>query len=198
MARKSISILDNDYIGWIKELSSRYRRSQIKVATKVNAEMLRFYWELGRDIVEMQIENRWGEGVIKNLSSDLQRELPGTHCFSRTNLYYMKKFYLLYRHHVGIVQQVAGQLPEEPEAPKVQQIAGLLQKKLSLAENSEAYSAKLLICKEKDKVQAQYALESSTQPIAISEYDLEKFYPEKIEGTIPTIEEIEKGLETHK
>ncbi len=56
----------------------------------------------------------------------------------------------------------------------------------------------LLICKEKDKVQAQYALESSTQPIAISEYDLEKFYPEKIEGTIPTIEEIEKGLETHK
>ena len=87
MARKSISILDNDYIGWIKELSSRYRRSQIKVATKVNAEMLRFYWELGRDIVEMQIENRWGEGVIKNLSSDLQRELPGTHCFSRTNLY---------------------------------------------------------------------------------------------------------------
>ena len=55
----------------------------------------------------------------------------------------------------------------------------------------------LLICKEKDKVQAQYALESSTQPIAISEYDLEKFYPEKIEGTIPTIEEIEKGLETH-
>ena len=55
----------------------------------------------------------------------------------------------------------------------------------------------LLICKEKDKIQAQYALESSTQPIAISEYDLEKFYPEKIEGTIPTIEEIEKGLETH-
>ena len=52
----------------------------------------------------------------------------------------------------------------------------------------------LLICKEKDKVQAQYALESSTQPISISEYELERFYPEKVEGTMPTIEEIEKRL----
>ena len=47
---KSINILDKDYIQWIKELSSRYRRSQIKAAVKVNEEMLRFYWELGRDI----------------------------------------------------------------------------------------------------------------------------------------------------
>lgn len=52
----------------------------------------------------------------------------------------------------------------------------------------------LLICKEKDRIQAQYALESSTQPIAISEYDLEKFYPEKVEGTMPTIEELEASL----
>ena len=52
----------------------------------------------------------------------------------------------------------------------------------------------LLICKEKDRIQAQYALESSSQPIGISEYDLEKFYPEKVEGTIPTIKEIETKL----
>ena len=52
----------------------------------------------------------------------------------------------------------------------------------------------LLICKEKDRVQAQYALESSSQPLGISEYDLEKFYPEKVEGTIPSIEEIEAKL----
>lgn len=52
----------------------------------------------------------------------------------------------------------------------------------------------LLICKEKDRIQAQYALESSSQPIAISEYNLEKFYPEKLEGTMPTIEEWEAKL----
>ena len=52
----------------------------------------------------------------------------------------------------------------------------------------------LLICKSKDNIQAQYALESSSQPIGISEYELEKFYPEKVEGTIPTIEEIESQV----
>ena len=46
----------------------------------------------------------------------------------------------------------------------------------------------------KDNVVAKYALESSSQPIAISEYDLERFYPEKLEGTMPTIEEWEAKL----
>lgn len=50
----------------------------------------------------------------------------------------------------------------------------------------------LLICRSKDNTQAQYALESSSQPIGISEYELERFYPEKVEGTIPSIEEIEE------
>lgn len=35
----------------------------------------------------------------------------------------------------------------------------------------------LLICKTKDNVLAQYALESSSQPIGISEYELSKMYP---------------------
>ena len=52
----------------------------------------------------------------------------------------------------------------------------------------------LWICKEKDNVVAQYALEASSLPIGISEYDLARLYPEKVEGTIPTIEELEKGI----
>lgn len=41
---------------------------------------------------------------------------------------------------------------------------------------------------------AQYALESSSQPLGISEYELEKFYLEKLESTIPTIKEIGENL----
>ena len=52
----------------------------------------------------------------------------------------------------------------------------------------------LLICKTKDNVFAQYALEGSNQPLGISEYELSKLYPEKVEGTIPSIEEIEARL----
>ena len=40
----------------------------------------------------------------------------------------------------------------------------------------------------------QNPLESSSQPIAISSYELEKFYPVKVEGAIPSIEEIEARL----
>lgn len=49
----------------------------------------------------------------------------------------------------------------------------------------------LLVCKSKDNTLAQYALESSSQPLGISEYELQKLYPTKVEGTIPTIAEIE-------
>ena len=73
---KSINILDTDYIQWIKDLSSRYRRSQIKASVKVNQEMLQFYWELGKDIVEKKAESRWGSGFMKNLSRDLKEVNP--------------------------------------------------------------------------------------------------------------------------
>ena len=52
----------------------------------------------------------------------------------------------------------------------------------------------LLICRQKDSLLAQYALEGSNLPLGISEYELSKLYPEKVEGTIPTIEEIETRL----
>jgi len=52
----------------------------------------------------------------------------------------------------------------------------------------------ILICKEKDNVLAQYALESSSQPIGISEYELSKLYPTDFKGSLPSIEEIERQL----
>lgn len=369
---KRLTIIDKDYAQWVEKLSVRYHQSQIKAAIKVNREMLKYYWELGRDIEELHVEERWGEGVIKNLSIDLQSRNPDSKGLSRTNIYYAKKFYLLYSSYLRIVPQVVGQLGEEqqPQAVAhtsdvVPQAVGQLKemlfsipwghhrflidrygtepakalffvrqtvehgwsrsmllnaintdmyerqgkaltnfKKTLPDTNSDlaqeltkdpynfaftgltkpynerilkdallnnitrfltelgtgfAYVGKeyrlqigntenfidllfynlnlscyvvievkigkfefadvgqlggyvvacnhllrkegrdnptigLLICKEKDRIQAQYALESSSQPIGISEYELEKFYPEKVEGTIPTIEEIEAKL----
>ncbi|MDO4798118.1 MAG: PDDEXK nuclease domain-containing protein [Coriobacteriales bacterium] len=53
----------------------------------------------------------------------------------------------------------------------------------------------LLVCKGLDKVEAQYALEASSQPIGISGYELSKLIPEEYKGSLPTIEEIESELE---
>ena len=110
---KSISILDKDYIQWVKELSSRYRRSQIKAAVKVNEEMLRFCWELGRDITEKKAESRWGSGFMKNLSKYLKELNPGATCFSQTNLLYMKNFYQLYQPCTEITPQFEEQIAQQ-------------------------------------------------------------------------------------
>jgi len=52
----------------------------------------------------------------------------------------------------------------------------------------------LLVCKSKDNIQAQYAIESSSQPLGISEYELSNLLPDDFKGTLPTIEELEAKL----
>ena len=88
--------LDADYIQWLVELKSRYRSAQIKAAVRVNAEKLLFNWQLGRDLVQLKAESRWGEGIVEQLSLDLQAEFPGDKVFSARNLWDMKKWYLYY------------------------------------------------------------------------------------------------------
>ena len=52
----------------------------------------------------------------------------------------------------------------------------------------------LLICKDKNEILARYALELSSQPLGISSYELSNLIPEKFQGDLPTIEEIENEL----
>nr|MCR5789992.1 PDDEXK nuclease domain-containing protein [Lachnospiraceae bacterium] len=52
----------------------------------------------------------------------------------------------------------------------------------------------LLICKTKDNVLAQYAVNMINAPVGISEYKLSNIIPEDFKGTMPTIEEIEREL----
>lgn len=88
--------LDGDYATWIAELKHRYRSAQVKAAVRVNAEKLLFNWQLGRDLVLKKAEQRWGAGVVEQVSLDLQREFPGDKGFSSANLWFMKKWYLFY------------------------------------------------------------------------------------------------------
>ena len=114
MSKKSINILDKDYIHWVKELSSRYRKNQIKAAVKVNSEMLRYYWELGRDIVTKQAESKWGSGFFNQLSLDMKAEFPNEKGFSSANMRYMKRWYDFYYQRVVIRQRPV----EELEMPQ--------------------------------------------------------------------------------
>lgn len=53
----------------------------------------------------------------------------------------------------------------------------------------------MLICKEKNKVVAEYALKGLEKPIGVSEYHLTKAVPTNFMGSLPSIEEIENNLQ---
>ena len=63
-----------------------------------------------------------------------------------------------------------------------------------LKTDEDAPTIGLMVCKGLDKVEAQYALESSSQPVGVSSYELSKLIPEDFKGSLPTIEEIEAEL----
>ena len=88
--------LDSDYVNWIHDVKQRYISTQIKAAVKVNTERLYFNWQLGRDLVERKAEEKWGKGIVEQLSLDLQNEFPDAKGFSARNLWNMKKWYLFY------------------------------------------------------------------------------------------------------
>ncbi len=80
---------DERYRNWIKDVSKRFKQSQLKAAVKVNSEMLRFYWGLGKDISIMSKEAGYGSNFYKTISSDLKDIFPDIRSFSPTNLKYM-------------------------------------------------------------------------------------------------------------
>ena len=88
--------IDADYADWIADIKSRYRSAQVKAAIKVNTEKLLFNWQLGCDLVQKKAEERWGAGVVEQVSLDLKREFPDVDGFSVRNLWYMKQWYLFY------------------------------------------------------------------------------------------------------
>ena len=241
-------------------------------------KVLAFYYSLGKDIVEMNAEAKWGSKFLHHLSRDLKEQLPDVEGFSPTNLLYIKNFYILYSNLLFTPQPgermtsaLAKAITRDPYNFAFAGITGEYNEKLlknALLNNITnfllelgtgfAYVGKeyrleigetenfidllfyhlqlrcyvvievktdkmtfrdtgqlsgyvvacnhilkrpddnptigLLICKSKDDTIAQYALEGCSQPIGISAYDLEKLYPTKVEGLIPTIEESEAKL----
>lgn len=102
--------IDAEYAEWIAEIKYRYRSVQVKAAIRVNAEKLLFNWQLGRDLVQKKAEERWGAGVVEQVSLDLKREFPESTNFSARNLWYMKQWYLFYTDDSGKLKQAVSDM----------------------------------------------------------------------------------------
>ena len=59
---------DNEYKEWIAGISTDFRRSQIRASMKINDEMLRFYWKLGKGISSMSEQFGYGTRFYKTVS----------------------------------------------------------------------------------------------------------------------------------
>ena len=110
--------IDSEYKVWIKDVSRKFKQSQIKAAVKVNDEMLRFYWDLGRELDEKKTSYEWGSHFYQQISKDLTDELPDVKSFSPRNLLYMHQFYRLFPD-AGITPQVGAQFDETEIMPQV-------------------------------------------------------------------------------
>ncbi len=98
------------YADWLIDLKNRIHAAQQRSTLAVNRELVRLYWQIGRDILERQAQQGWGAKVIERLSEDLRSAFPEMKGFSRANLMYMRAFAEAWPDSV-IVQQAVGQLP---------------------------------------------------------------------------------------
>jgi predicted nuclease of restriction endonuclease-like (RecB) superfamily len=208
--------LDTQYQHLLNEIKSRLKKSQLRAAIAVNHELIAFYWEIGKLLIERQEKAKWGEKLFEALAKDLRRNFPNTEGFSKTNLKNMRLFakhyptgefgqalpdQLTWTHHIVLIQML------EPEKISVKQWRGdfhpkdagqlnfylsAINEHLKMPEDGQTIG--LLLCEKKDRVIAEYALRRIDSPMGISEYELSKSLPERLHNILPTIDEIETEL----
>ncbi len=102
----------NEYKNFIGEVKAKFKSSQIKASIQVNSVLLEFYWYLGSKIVQRQKDFNWGSNFIAQLSQDLSKEFSNIKGFSKSNLQYIRRWYLFYSKEK--VEQVVPQLIKVP------------------------------------------------------------------------------------
>jgi predicted nuclease of restriction endonuclease-like (RecB) superfamily len=63
-----------------------------------------------------------------------------------------------------------------------------------LRRDEDQPSIGLILCKDRNRVVVEYALRGSNRPIGVAEYRLTKRLPQELRGSLPTPEELRRGL----
>jgi predicted nuclease of restriction endonuclease-like (RecB) superfamily len=96
MAELATAVSSAQYESLIGQISATYQSGQVSASRAVNAQLVQTYWKIGQHIVEFeqagQARAEYGKGLLDKLARDLSlRHGKG---FGRTNLVYMRLFYL--------------------------------------------------------------------------------------------------------
>ncbi len=68
----------------------------------------------------------------------------------------------------------------------------------TLRNNNDKPSIGIILCKNKNKIVAEYSLQDMTKPIGVSEYQLTEAIPEDLKSSLPSIEELENELASYQ
>jgi hypothetical protein len=52
----------------------------------------------------------------------------------------------------------------------------------------------IILCKNKNKLEVEYALQGMSKPIGVSEFTVKQALPAELKSTLPTVEEFENEL----
>lgn len=85
--------INQNYREAVKTIKEAILRSQYHAISSVNKEQLSLYYGIGRYVSENSRKGFWGKGAIEQISSMLQKELPGLRGFSATSIRNMRIFY---------------------------------------------------------------------------------------------------------
>ena len=112
----------HDLLGSIKQ---EVHSAQIKAALSVNSALIQLYWNMGKMIADNQALFEGRNNFVAQLAADLQDAFPEMKGFSRSNLFYIRRFYQFYAPNPS-VQQAVG-LKDFNPSDSVQQAVGLNQ-----------------------------------------------------------------------
>lgn len=90
-------------LGSIKQ---QVQSAQAKAALAVNSSLIQLYWNMGEMIADNQALFEGRNNYVEQLAKDLRAEFPEMKGFSRSNLFYIRKFYQFYAN--TSVQQLVG------------------------------------------------------------------------------------------
>ena len=88
-----IDKFDMAYASIVQTIKEAIQRSQARTLHLMNREVLSLYYGIGRYISDNSRKNFWGTGALAQISSQLQKEMPGLKGYSETSLKDMRTFY---------------------------------------------------------------------------------------------------------
>lgn len=89
---QKLNMFPADYAAWVLSLKKRIAGARQKALLAANAEQIKLYHDIGREILDRQNRQGWGAKVIDRLSIDLREAFPDMKGLSSSNLKYMRFF----------------------------------------------------------------------------------------------------------